>query len=364
MAAYNVVIYNSVLGKFQIPQVGDTYALPRDVAVTGDLAVSGAITCTTLNGLDIVTIGSVAATALQPGNNISVLTNDIIASQAEAESGADDTKMMTPLKVSQAIDALSPVDTVKNNYAALADPVATNDSSQGYAVGSSWINIVNDQYFRCVDASANVAVWVNMTADMTGAEIKAAYEAEANTNAFTDAAKLATDTGWRDLRCALVAAATGTGTPALTAFGTSGNIKQMAFGVGDSVYLAAHVDHDIKPGSTIYPHVHWTTNGTSTNTVKWELRYVTAKGHNQANFGADTVVNLEEAAQGTAWRHMVTEDATGFTAPEVDSVIIMELKRVTNGGTENADTVFGLFVDFHYESDRNATLNRAPDFYS
>ena len=170
--------------------------------------------------------------------------------------------------------------------------------------------------------------------------------------------------GWRDLRMALVASATGGGTPSLAAFGTTANIKELSFGVGDSVYVAGHIDHDIKVGSTMYPHVHWSTNGTDANIVKWEFSYITADGHDQANFGADTVITVEESAAGTAWRHMITEHATGFTAPEVDALFIAELKRVTNGGTENTDTVFGLFMDLHYEVQQYATPNRTPNFYT
>lgn len=123
-------------------------------------------------------------------------------------------------------------------------PGATNDNTEGYAVGSLWINVTGDEAYRCVDATTSAAVWINTTletgelhsvalsgdytelinkpttitaqqatdittnnakitypaadssklagieagatADQTGAEIKTAYEAEANTNAFTD----------------------------------------------------------------------------------------------------------------------------------------------------------------------------------
>lgn len=170
--------------------------------------------------------------------------------------------------------------------------------------------------------------------------------------------------GWKDLRMSLVASATGAGTPGLAVFGTTGNIKQLSFSVGDSVYIAGHIDHDVIEGATTYPHVHWSTSGTSTNTVKWQISYLTATGHNQDNFGADTVITVEEAAQGTAWRHMITEHATGFAMPEIDSLFIAELKRITNGGTENTDTVFGLFVDLHYEVGQYATPSRSPDFYT
>ena len=170
--------------------------------------------------------------------------------------------------------------------------------------------------------------------------------------------------GWRDLRLAVSGSASGAGTPSLAAFGTTGNIKQLSFGVGDSIYLAGHIDHDIFLGDNVYPHVHWTTNGTNVNTVKWQMNCVIAKGHDQDNFGADVVIEIEEAAAGTAWRHMITEDATGFDPLEVDSLWIVELKRITNGGTDNTDTVFAMFVDIHYQVQQYATPNKVPDFYT
>lgn len=170
--------------------------------------------------------------------------------------------------------------------------------------------------------------------------------------------------GWKDLRTSLTAAATGAGTPSLQPFGPSGGIKQRRFGIGDSVYLACHWDHDVLPGSLCYVHVHWSTDGTNTNTVKWEITHTTAAGHNTDNFPATTTVALEEAAHGTAWRHMVTEDTTGIVVPEIDSLTIMELTRVTNGGTNNTDDVFGLFVDFHYQAGPYyGTPFRGPNFY-
>lgn len=170
--------------------------------------------------------------------------------------------------------------------------------------------------------------------------------------------------GWKDLRASLVASAKGAGTPTLAPFGPTGNINQLRFGVGDSVYLAVHWDHDVLPDTLCYPHVHWSTDGTSTNSVKWEIRLTTAAGHNQANFPAETLIAVEEAAHGTAWRHMVTEDTVGITIPEVDALTIVELKRVTNGVSDNANAVFGLFMDFHYQTGPYyGTPNRAPNFY-
>jgi hypothetical protein len=55
--------------------------------------------------------------------------------------------------------------------------------------------------------------------------------------------------------------------------------------------------------------------------------------------------------------------ADALTLTEPDELILVTLKRITNGGTDNPDTVFGLMVDFHYESDRDTTPLKAPGFY-
>lgn len=170
--------------------------------------------------------------------------------------------------------------------------------------------------------------------------------------------------GWSDLRMSVTASATGSGTPVLRAFGPSANIKQLRFGIGDSVYLSAHFSHDILLGSTVFIHTHWTTDGVDVNDVKWEVNYTWAEGFNTDNFPSEITIDLEEAAAGTAWRHMITEDTVGFVTPDIDTILLCELKRVTNGGVENGDQVFGLFVDIHYQIGQVGTPNRTPNFWA
>jgi len=153
-----------------------------------------------------------------------------LASQGEAEGGVENTKAMTALRVAQAIAVLAAG--LQNKLDGTVPPGANDDNTVGYSVGSFWIDIVaspNESY-RCVDSTTAAAVWIkttltadelatvaisgdsddliqgvvqllmtvtersklaaieaNATADQTGAEIKTAYELEANTNAFTDA---------------------------------------------------------------------------------------------------------------------------------------------------------------------------------
>lgn len=171
---------------------------------------------------------------------------------------------------------------------------------------------------------------------------------------------------WKDMIGPTLGAPKGSAAPTDKVFGPTGTVKMPVFAVNDSVFMAFHVPHDIDPGSTAYFHVHWATDGTDTAPTRWEISYTMAKGHGQAAFPADTVLAIQSgAATATAWYHEITEDATGFTLPEVDSLILCTLKRITiDGGADNADDVFGLFMDIHYQSDRDGTPYKAPNFYT
>lgn len=186
---------------------------------------------------------------------------------------------------------------------------------------------------------------------------------------FTDL-NTRTAPGWKDLVAPMTAAGVpALNAPAMTAFGPAHTPQreELVFELNDFCFCQAfHVGHDIMPGGLAYVHCHWSTDGTSTATVKWEFNIQRALGHNQANFAAPTVVTVEQAAQGTAWRHMIAEVSIGdaLTLTEPDELILVTLRRITNGGTNNTDAVYGLTVDFHYQADRDTTPNKAPDFYT
>jgi len=180
---------------------------------------------------------------------------------------------------------------------------------------------------------------------------------------------LRTGAGWSDMLAPLLGSGMpNVNAPTLADFGPAPSVyRAYSFGLEDYVYVQPfHVNHDIKPNGQAYLHVHWSTNGTAVQPVKWEFHVMRALGHNQANFGAVTTLTVTQTPHGTAWRHMVAEVDVSqtLTLTEPDELILFVLKRVTNGATNNADTVFGLMCDLHYEVDRMATPGKAPDFYA
>ena len=43
-------------------------------------------------------------------------------------------------------------------------PTSTDDTQQGYKVGSGWFDVLNKRQYTCLDSQADAAVWVETTA--------------------------------------------------------------------------------------------------------------------------------------------------------------------------------------------------------
>lgn len=179
-----------------------------------------------------------------------------------------------------------------------------------------------------------------------------------------------TQEGWKDLVSKLQSTGVPTANqPTMDVFGPSGLRKEFNFAVGDYLFTQPfHVNHDVKIGGKSLVHVHWSTNGIDTNSVKWEFQMTYAKGHDQEFFNAPVTYIVEGLPNRTvsgAWRHYVTEVPIdeAIIGLEPDTLVLVTLRRLSNGATENMDGVFGMTVDFHYEADRDSTPNRSPNFY-
>jgi len=143
----------------------------------------------------------------------------------------------------------------------------------------------------------------------------------------------------------------------------------------EELFMVFHLDHDYKVGTAFYPHVHWCPTNTDTGTVRWgmEWAYATRNDDTYSVFGNGTPAQttytyLEQAAGGTAYAHQVIEVAdpgVTITGAEPDTLFWVRIFRDAShaNDTYNNDAI-GLSLDAHYQIDRYATLNRAPDFYT
>lgn len=55
----------------------------------------------------------------------------------------------------------------KNNLSAIVAPVVGNDNTQGYQLGSLWVNSVTKKSYICVDTTTGAAVWTEITDKVT-----------------------------------------------------------------------------------------------------------------------------------------------------------------------------------------------------
>jgi hypothetical protein len=152
-----------------------------------------------------------------------------IASQAEAEAGTATDKLMTPERTAEAITALG------GGGGAVA---SVNAQTGAVVLDADDIDDAGtlNKFTTAAEIAKLASIEAGATADQTGAEIKAAYEAEADTNAFTDAeqTKLAgiqsgatNDTAALAFKAPLASPAF-TGTPTAPTAVTSTNNTQIA----------------------------------------------------------------------------------------------------------------------------------------
>jgi hypothetical protein len=194
--------------------------------------------------------------------------------------------------------------------------------------------------------------------------------AEADTNIQT--LEVRTGDGWADIVSELIIRDT-----PLAPIGIlyKGGIYLWEFPTQDlrEAFANFHVPHTWKPGSMIYPHVHFTTASNLAGVVRWGFEYTWARRHDstgQIAFPAVQTIYVDFAIPAnSADTHFVCEAPEGLgiagTGLEVDSMILM---RVYGDGLHANDTfaasVLCITADLHHEVDRYATPRRAPDFYT
>jgi len=69
----------------------------------------------------------------------------------------------TPTGIVKGDVGLGNVENLKAKLDATTAPAVGNDNTQGYAIGSRWIDVTNDKEYVCLDVSTGAAVWTETT---------------------------------------------------------------------------------------------------------------------------------------------------------------------------------------------------------
>ena len=179
---------------------------------------------------------------------------------------------------------------------------------------------------------------------------------------------LAEDAGWNDLLGEFIDRTSGTDRPSqATLFGGHTMLVWSRTALNQTT-VNWHLRHDYKPGSAVYPHIHFRPTGNVSGNVHWRFILSATKGHGQrAGIPTATTIDLIfPIPANSLGTHFVAEiPAPGWYTTELewDTVIHCTVQRRADLATDTYEaTVAAWQADLHYQVGRIATPARLPPF--
>lgn len=193
-------------------------------------------------------------------------------------------------------------------------------------------------------------------------------EGDANLDHFD----LKTKDGWFDIVSEFYTRG-GPAAPGVSQF--LGGIYLLEFSDTDTLEAFAnfHIPHAYKPGSMIYPHVHFSVQSNNAGTVRWGFEYTFARSAastGQTAFPTTSTIYIDYVVPAnSAYKHFIAEAGEGAGIPgthiEVDGMILSRVFREPAHANDTfVGSVWAITADLHTEVDRASTPNRAPNFYA
>jgi hypothetical protein len=157
--------------------------------------------------------------------------------------------------------------------------------------------------------------------------------------------------------------------PSWTKFKDNGSGSQGVFllwfdpGEEQEVYFTMQIPHSYKVGTTLYPHVHWTTASVtpSGTNVVWALEYtVVAIGGNFPNTSTLTANSVISATTPSGvGQHLITALGTiSGTGLGISTILVCRFYRKAADAADTFASSTGLLgIDFHYEKDTEGSRN-------
>lgn len=164
----------------------------------------------------------------------------------------------------------------------------------------------------------------------------------------------------------------GPASPGVSAF--IGGIYLLEFTDTDTLEAFAnfHIPHAYKPGSMIYPHIHFSVQTNNAGTVRWGFEWTFARSAastGQTAFPTTQTIYIDfPVPANSAYKHFIAEASEGNGIPgthiEVDGMILSRVFRAPAHANDTfVGSVWAITSDLHTEVDRASTPNRAPNFY-
>ena len=179
---------------------------------------------------------------------------------------------------------------------------------------------------------------------------------------------LAEDAGWNDMLGEFIDRTSGTDRPTLATPFNGHHMLVWSSTALNQTTVNWHLKHDYKPGSAVYPHVHFRPTGNVSGNVHWRFILSATKGHGQrAGIPTATTIDLIfPIPANSLGTHFVAEiPAPGWYTTELewDTVIHCTVQRLANLATDTYNaTVAAWQADLHYQVGRIATPARLPPF--
>lgn len=216
---------------------------------------------------------------------------------------------------------------IKSNLGASVDPVVGDDSADGYAIGSRWINTTGDKEFVCLDASVGAAVWTETTGAGGGG----------GANGVKSRFFPVTEMIYPGSQPPAALATIGSGS-------TSGQFKAAGFDAttSENLHFAWIAPNNYDEAEGISFIAYWAPSNTNTGTVRWELRsldLVQGDAIDQAHVATGHFV--DQAGNGTAGDLHITAESTRDDLGTItkNSLVALRIIRRTDGDDYNADAM-------------------------
>jgi hypothetical protein len=163
--------------------------------------------------------------------------------------------------------------------------------------------------------------------------------------------------GWDDVRGPLITGKPGGTAPNWAQFTDNGagstGLYAYHFDDGEEIFIQFQMPHAWKPGSLVYPHIHWAPTTANAGNVGLGIEYVWIDY--QGAIGNSTIATVDAAVPGLADEAQITKvPAAGVSGAGhgISAILYCRIfRQAATAGVNYADQIYMTDVDVHFQTD-------------